>query len=179
MVRPEPDPVTGKYIARGYSAVGKEKISQDVYDDKGLENQRKVEDVKELFDMGPDKGTPSIREPNRFPREHLIPGFQEFMRDFYWEANSLSLQIQNCFALGLSLEENYFTDFHKDADNLFRLIHYPAVERRAIRSGEKARIPPHTDFGSLTILFQDNVGGLEVENPSKSKTYSMTCPPQL
>lgn len=84
----------------------------------------------------------------------------------------MGMDILRCIATGLELEEEYFADLHRDKDDLFRLIRYPPVERAAMRAGTTARTTPHTDYGSITILFQDNVGGLEVENPAKPGTYS-------
>jgi hypothetical protein len=52
-----------------------------------------------------------------------------------------------------------------------RLIHYPAVERKALVSGAAARIPAHSDYGSITILFQDAVGGLQVEDSKNPGNY--------
>ena len=38
----------------------------------------------------------------------------------------------------------------------------PAKE---IEDGAKARIAPHTDWSTIALLFQDEVGGLQVEDP--------------
>lgn len=46
-----------------------------------------------------------------------------------------------------------------------KLIHYPPItEATSLKEGQM-RIAEHTDFGSLTLLFQDEVGGLQVQNP--------------
>ncbi|KAI1608891.1 hypothetical protein EDD36DRAFT_454205 [Exophiala viscosa] len=176
LLRPEPVPGATGYIARGFSPLGREKISQDTFDDQSLKALRQVQDAKEFFDMGPEAGVPAVREPNRWPSEDVLPGFKEYFQTFYTEGNELSLEIQRCLALGLDLDEEFFTNFHQDADNLLRLIHYPAVERKAIRMGEKARIPAHTDFGTLTMLFQDSVGGLEVADPKNPQEYISATP---
>jgi isopenicillin N synthase-like dioxygenase len=34
-----------------------------------------------------------------------------------------------------------------------------------------SRICPHSDFGSVTLLFQDEIGGLEVEDPKNKGTF--------
>jgi isopenicillin N synthase-like dioxygenase len=45
-------------------------------------------------------------------------------------------------------------------------MHYPPVAASASASGSPAfRISPHTDWGTLTLLFQSGVGGLEVRPP--------------
>jgi isopenicillin N synthase-like dioxygenase len=147
-------------------------LSQNVFDDNGLKTLRAVPDAKDMFEMGPDRGAGQVREPNRYPSQDVLPGFEDFTKAFFWNAQDLGMEILRCIATGLGLEENYFVDYHQDADNLFRLIRYPPVERAAIRAGTTARTTPHTDFGSITILFQDDVGGLEVEDPATPGTYS-------
>jgi len=51
-------------------------------------------------------------------------------------------------------------------------IHYPAVSAQLIRSGEVVRSPAHSDFGTLTLLFQQKVGGLEVADMSSTEKIS-------
>lgn len=173
LIRPEPG---DKYfVARGYSPIGREKLSQAV-DNGELESLRAVPDVKDMFEMGPDRGVPEQREPNRYPPKNEIPGFEEFTKDFYWDAHNLSMNVLRSIAIGLGLDEDYFVSCHQDADNLFRLIRYPAIERSSLVEGSSARTSPHTDYGSITLLFQDDVGGLEVEDPKKPGTYRKLAP---
>lgn len=169
LIRPPPGP--GSLVVRGYSEVGREKLSQNVFDDAGLKTLRSVPDAKEMFEMGPNKGPGQEREPNRFPSSQQLPGFEDFMNTFFWDAQALGMEILRSIASGLGLEEEYFVKYHEDADNGFRLIRYPPVQRAQMRAGTTARTTPHTDFGTITILFQDDVGGLEVEDPAKPGTY--------
>ncbi|VUC29300.1 unnamed protein product [Clonostachys rosea] len=174
---PATDPKQSGFVARGYTPVGVEKLPQNL-DDQGLKSLRAVPDSKDMFEMGPDKGVGQEREPNRYPPDAVIPGFRDFTTSFFWDAHELGMDILRCIAIGLGLDENYFVSYHEDADNLFRLIRYPAVERAAIKAGTTARTTAHTDFGSITILFQDDVGGLEVEDPAKPGTYIVATPVQ-
>lgn len=171
LIRPVSVPGQKSFMNRGYAPVGTEKLSQAL-DPKTLKTLRAIPDAKDLYEMGPDKGPGAARQPNKFPGKGVLPGFEEFTMSFFWEAHELALDILRCIATGLGLEENYFVDYHEDADNLFRLIRYPPVERAAIRAKTTARTSAHTDFGSITLLFQDDVGGLEVEDPAKPGTYS-------
>jgi isopenicillin N synthase-like dioxygenase len=52
----------------------------------------------------------------------------------------------------------------------FDLLHYPAVSTQLLDSGKLARVPAHSDFGTLTLLFQDNVGGLEIADLGSANT---------
>ncbi|KAM0511060.1 hypothetical protein ACHAPE_010264 [Trichoderma viride] len=64
----------------------------------------------------------------------------------------------------MGLDEEYFIRFHINKDNQIRLLHYPPIEESILRQGKAERIAAHTDYGTITMLFQDDVGGLEVES---------------
>ena len=68
------------------------------------------------------------------------------------------------FGLSLGLDASYFDDrYTRDPLVLFRIFNYPA----ASRLGEPEwGVGEHTDYGLLTILKQDDVGGLQVKGPS-------------
>jgi isopenicillin N synthase-like dioxygenase len=60
------------------------------------------------------------------------------------------------------------------AQSLFqlRLLHYPPISRGELTQGAgRARINAHSDFGTLTLLFQDKVGGLEIEDPHHAGVF--------
>jgi isopenicillin N synthase-like dioxygenase len=173
LLRPEDSDTS--YTARCYSPVGREKLSNTVDDENGLKALRAVPDAKDMFESGPDSGPGALREPNRFPPSALLPGFEDFNREFFWEAHELSMQVLRSIGVGLGLAEDYFVQYHEEADNLFRLIRYPSVLRKQLVEGTTARTTPHTDYGSITILFQDDVGGLEVEDPARPGTFSEYC----
>lgn len=52
-----------------------------------------------------------------------------------------------------------------------RILHYPRIPLRKLQNGLSRRIWPHTDFGVITILFQDDVGGLELEDRTRLGTF--------
>jgi isopenicillin N synthase-like dioxygenase len=67
-----------------------------------------------------------------------------------------------------------FTDslsrYHAGSLFTLSLLHYPAVSTQLLRSGTLARIPAHSDPGTLTLLFQDDVGGLEIAELGSATT---------
>ena len=89
--------------------------------------------------MGPDRGIPEQREPNKYPAEKAIPGFEDFTKAFYWDAYELSMNVLRSIAVGLGLEDEYFVDYHKDADNLFRLANALLSFRAALREHRLTR----------------------------------------
>jgi isopenicillin N synthase-like dioxygenase len=66
------------------------------------------------------------------------------------------------------LDEEYFTRCHtmmcqgsdKNATT-FRTLFYPSLADGAIKAGVE-RCGQHSDYGTFTLLFQDDIGGLEV-----------------
>ena len=57
-----------------------------------------------------------------------------------------------------------------------RLLYYPVVKN--LREGQ-LRLGEHTDYGTITLLFQDQVGGLEVKLFKALKPVDSTCPTAL
>ena len=44
-----------------------------------------------------------------------------------------------------------------------RLLHYPPVAQEATIKPGQLRCGEHVDYGSVTLLFQDSIGGLQVQ----------------
>ncbi|XP_024992885.1 gibberellin 20 oxidase 2-like [Cynara cardunculus var. scolymus] len=77
----------------------------------------------------------------------------------YCEAMSkLSLEIVELLGTSLGIDRSYFRDFYKENDSIMRLNYYPPCQKPNLTLGTG----PHCDPTSVTILHQDNVGGLEV-----------------
>jgi len=92
-----------------------------------------------------------------------LPEFTPFMDRFYQQCYTLSLAVLRALSLTLNLPITYFDKALEKADPQLRLLHYPQIEKKVILEEGHARIIPHTDFGLCTLLFQDAVGGLEVD----------------
>ncbi|KAL9245120.1 hypothetical protein vseg_018808 [Gypsophila vaccaria] len=74
------------------------------------------------------------------------------------EMHRLSMVIMELLAISLGVEEDFFTNFYEDAKSIMRMNYYPpcAEPDKVLGTG------PHCDPTSLTVLYQDDVGGLEV-----------------
>ena len=74
-------------------------------------------------------------------------------------------------ALSLGLAACYFEDHYtRDPLILFRIFHYPSLGNLTSRSPASEpvwSVGEHTDYGILTILLQDNTGGLQVKSRSR------------
>ncbi|WP_066383945.1 MULTISPECIES: isopenicillin N synthase family oxygenase [unclassified Anabaena] len=80
---------------------------------------------------------------------------------FYQACTELANTVLQAFALALKLPADFFTTRHNQHHHTLRLLHYPPLQTSPqagqVRAGE------HSDYGSITLLFQDNIGGLEVQ----------------
>ncbi|KAL1862502.1 hypothetical protein VTK73DRAFT_6878 [Phialemonium thermophilum] len=146
---------------RGYSGIGREKVVQMVFDKDSIGELRKVPDFKESFEIGREDDT---RITNIWLPEEDLPGFRDFFRRFFDIGYGLEKDLLRAIAIGMGLDEEFFYPYHVNRDNQIRLLHYPPVEEELLREGKMERIAAHTDFGTMTLLFQDEVGGLEVED---------------
>lgn len=104
-------------------------------------------------------GTP-LHDVNHWPD---LPGFRETLIDYYARVDALSLELLRLFAIGLDLPDDAFTRLCKRPMSALKIMHYPAQD--PADPGEQLGVRPHTDPGTVTILAQDNVGGLEVLSP--------------
>ncbi|KXS98686.1 hypothetical protein AC578_1243 [Pseudocercospora eumusae] len=160
MLAPHPD---GPDIHRGYSRPGLEKVSQYMDgDEKVGEELRNVGDVKESYEIGSEE---CPNQYNVWLPEDVFPGFRDFTTKFFWHCNEAAQEILRAIAVGLGLEDSEFLiKYHTGHNNQLRLLHYPPVPAEDLEQGKAARISAHTDWGSITMLFQDSCGGLEVED---------------
>jgi isopenicillin N synthase-like dioxygenase len=124
-------------------------------------------DWKEGLYLGSELGSnhPRVRDgvilhgPNLWPR---IDGFRETVLAYIDAMTRLGHALVGGIALGLGLPERWF-DEHLTANPLvlLRLFNYPS---RPVPQGTDAQwgVGEHTDYGLLTMLWQDDVGGLQV-----------------
>src|SRR3546814_1325128 len=74
----------------------------------------------------------------------------------------LARKLISAIALSLDLPVDYFEKLQRKPITIQRLLHYPSQSGEI--SQKEIGIGAHTDYGFLTILFQDKVGGLQVRN---------------
>lgn len=72
--------------------------------------------------------------------------------------STLSLGIMELLAISLGVDRGYFREFFEENDSIMRLNYYPPCQKPDQTLGTG----PHCDPTSLTILHQDQVGGLQV-----------------
>lgn len=120
------------------------------------------EDLKESFEIGREGDEYENLWPDRVEAEGV--DFAVTMKEFFLHCRELHRIVMRGIALGMELEETFFDDYVRKGDNTLRLLHYPPVAKDAFKAGRE-RAGAHTDYGSVTFLFQDSAGGLQVERP--------------
>jgi isopenicillin N synthase-like dioxygenase len=147
---------------RGYFRVGDELTSGKPDQKEGIYfgTELAVDDPTVLAGM-------PLHGANLFPTEPR--GLREVVLDYMAKLTSLGHCLMAGLALSLGLDEAYFAK-HGTADPLilFRIFNYPPPRDPALWG-----VGEHTDYGLLTILLQDDTGGLEV----KSRSGWVCAPP--
>lgn len=113
--------------------------------------------MHEVPEDSPLYGQP-IQGPNQFP--DCLPELAETAHAYMDAMTDLGARIASALAEALGLAPDWFDPFFVDPTLFLRLLHYPEQpdEDRLFGSA------PHTDYGFVTLLKQDDVGGLEVRN---------------
>lgn len=153
---------------RGYSHVGQESLSAISGFEKGILNESITEDVKETFDLG---SSHDQLYPNIWIDDADLPGFRKFMTEYFDSCHAMHQKLLQALAVSFGLPEVFFESMCTDNTSELRLNHYPSVTFSDLQKKGTCRIAEHSDFGLLTLLFQDSVGGLEVEVQDGSNTY--------
>ncbi len=111
-----------------------------------------------------------IHGKNLFPN---IDGFRETILEYIDAQTQLGHTLMRGIAMSLGVEGTYFADrFTGDPLILFRIFNYPYVEQPK-EAEPQWGVGEHTDYGLLTMLKQDDCGGLEV----KSEGGWISAPP--
>jgi isopenicillin N synthase-like dioxygenase len=99
---------------------------------------------------------------NLFPD---ISGFRDTVLDYMTAMTRLGHALMRGVALSLGLDASYFADrYTGDPFILFRIFHYPPL---ANPDDAEWSVGEHTDYGLITLLRQDSVGGLQVKLQSR------------
>ena len=145
---------------RGWFAVGFENLDPA--------KQQTVGDLKEGIKIGHDlplnhvkvQAGIALHGPNQWPAEP--EDFVPTARELYFLLSNLARELMAAFALAVGLAEDHFERWLTVPMATLGPLHYPPqtgpISEAQLGAGA------HTDFGCLTILAQDDVGGLQVRN---------------
>ena len=124
-------------------------------------------DLKEGLEIGtepdgralPDLPT-RLLGPNQWPAG--LPGFRPTVEAFFQALIDLSTELLHAFGESFGLAPDTFTSSLRTPISRLKLLRYP--EQAAADEGALLGCGAHTDYSVLTIVAQDGVGGLELQN---------------
>ena len=150
------------------STGGYEPVGGQVLDSQDPNTQSAPPDLKESFYCLmelPDDHPWSLKRIRGFGHNQwpsTLPGFREQMLKYQAAMRSLGDHVLSLLALSLDLDEDHFKPYFDMPLTTLRLLRYPPHPKSA--QANQLGAGAHTDWGGITLLAQDNLGGLEVRN---------------
>ncbi len=140
---------------RGWNAIG-----------DALMYEAKRPDLKEFYSIGlelpeddPDvQAGERLRGPNNWPAGR--PGFRTALTEYYAAMRQCGTQLLRGVALSLGAPADVFAPSYTKPLQRTQIIYYPPQPPSS--AADQFGVAPHTDFGCITLLWQDDNGGLEV-----------------
>ena len=138
--------------------------------------------IKEGFDVGPDpvarrlddRGGDALAESTPMPPDESLPGWRELARRSFVALEQIGGALMHALARGLGLPQGHFDDAFRAGNSTLRLMTYPTWPERSSAHGWPIRPVTdatgkqrydiggeHVDSGFVTLLQQDEVGGLQ------------------
>jgi len=145
--------INNSKIFRGYTPLGEE-FTDNSYDwhecvDFGLETKKNDSNYRKLLG------------PNQWPQGQ--DNFRKVL-EMHWDLMiKLGKKITQGLAISLDLSKDYFLPFMDKSHSYMRVSHYPPYNN-SYKKNIGEGIGSHIDYGFLTILTQDTIGGLQIKN---------------
>lgn len=121
-------------------------------------------DLKESYVWGDEshEGTSDednpLLGPNNWPEN--VPELRSALTAFFEEATKSARHLMKGFALSLGMEAEAFLRTSNQPISRGSALHYPPQPEGM--GEEQFGVAPHSDYGCLTLIWQDETGGLEV-----------------
>ncbi len=147
---------------RGYSAPRSESLSLSL----GVEPATRMNDFFEAFNVGVEARSFAGLELdeadyglNVWPD---VPGFAERVEAYFVEAGRVARTLLRVFAAALELPPDHFEALTDHSIDVLRMNNYALPPGEITLDGELTGMGEHTDFGLVTVLWADQVAGLQV-----------------
>lgn len=132
----------------------------------------RTHDLKEVFFWGlethaddPDvaAGKPLVAV-NQWPQDSF-PRLRNDLLPYYDAVCAVARKVMAAVAVSLGQRPDFFDHCYETPLARGQLVYYPAATATD-EAAERFGVAPHTDFGVLTLLLQDDSGGLQVQSKS-------------
>ena len=149
-----PPQVKGAYRSpanRGYSPPKSESLSLSL----GVESASRMNDFFEAFNVGVEE-----QDANLWPAE--AAGFRPGVEAWFAEAGRVARVLTTVFADALGLPRGFFDAYTDRSLDVLRLNNYALPPGEVELDGDLTGMGEHTDYGIVTVLWADQVRGLQV-----------------
>jgi isopenicillin N synthase-like dioxygenase len=144
---------------RGYSPPRSESVSRSL----GVEQATRMNDFFEAFNVGTAADGPTTGgDGNRWPD---VEGVRERVEAWFAEAQRVARTLTRAFADALDLAPDTFTRLAHDPVEVLRMNNYALEEQELPADADLTGMGEHTDYGIVTVLWADQVAGLQVLGP--------------
>lgn len=133
---------------RGFIQIGEAKMAS-----------RAKPDLKESFVWGLDQPGPDGIPPNRWPE--FVPDMRGVLTNFFDLGSQVGWSLLRGFAAALNIEPDTFVRTNDRPISRGSILYYPPQPPDL--GTDQFGVSSHTDYGCLTLLYQDLTGGLEVQ----------------
>ena len=125
-------------------------------------------DLKEVFFWGTEvaqddpgllAGRPLVAL-NQWPND-VFPRLQTELRPYYDAVCAVGDKVMSAIAVSLGAKPDFFESRYVSPLARGQMVYYPP-STSADEAEQRFGVAPHTDFGALTLLLQDQSGGLQV-----------------
>jgi len=128
--------------------------------------QAKRPDYKEFYSIGlelpeddPDVlAGQALRGPNNWP--DFMPELRPALYGYYEAIGECASHLLRAVASSLDIDEHFFASRYTKRMQRTQMVYYPPQPRQS--DEDQFGVAPHTDYGCITLLWQDQVGGLQV-----------------
>lgn len=146
---------------RGWMATGMSKL-------QGAQTH----DLKEVFfwgtEIAPDHPDLIAQKPliaeNQWPAE-AFPRLESELKPYYNALCDVARKVLSAIAVSLDQDADFFASRYQTPLARGQLVYYPQSSSED-EAEQRFGVAPHTDFGVLTFLLQDDNGGLQVKHKS-------------
>lgn len=153
---------TPPQINRGYSPPKSESLSLSL----GVESANRMNDFFEAFNIGAARSDyPGVDLPADDYAENVWPevsGFPQHVGRYFDEAQRVAVTMTDIFAVALGLPADFYTRHASHSLDVLRMNNYALPPGRIELDGDLIGMGEHTDYGIVTVLWADQVRGLQV-----------------
>jgi len=154
--------IAPKGTNRGYSPPKAESLSLSL----GVESATRMNDFFEAFNVGSQASDfPQLDLPKNDYAENTWPdvaGHRARVEAYFAEAGRVARTLTDIFAHALDLPEGFFDSFTDHSIDVLRMNNYALPPGTVDLDGDLIGMSEHTDFGIVTVLWADQVKGLQV-----------------